>query len=366
MTSDLGTEQGTELSGDRPGGPAGDVAGAVAVRLSEVAGRARPGLDTAERAAALDRHRHRRPLQWAAAALVAVLLVSGAALSRSAVAPAEPEATATRQVWPRPPIIYQAPVRGSLADDADFLAAMTAREWSSPYGPDGEELTPFPSTRRVVYAADVPGGARWAVVVARTDLQWLVAWFTGPRGATPEEMELGSEATPLLGSEPLVLMDVSEETGPVVVLGEPGDGAEYSPSLDRAPDGQLVRDFQPLPVVDGVPTGEVTMPITYNAAELYVVRGDRRSYAGNQFAIGIPPWIDTTPPAGPTDDALFGACLTEFGFDVVGPGANGGSTWSSPGAGVSWSDPQEGQLTSAEQAVRDRQVDACIARATVG
>ena len=351
MSTDLGTDLGTDLTR------------AVAVRLDEVAGRAEPAPDTADRAVALDRARRRRVLQWAAAALVVVLLAAGAGLSRSVVTePADSTATAARGVYPRPPMLYTTPVRGSLADDEGFLAEMAGRDWSSPYGDDGAELTPYPTTRRVVYAADVPGGSRWVVVLGRNGVQWLVAWFTGPRDASPDEMTLALPASPFLGSEPLVLMDVSGTTGPVVVLAEPGDGAEYAPGLDRAPDGQLVRDFDPLPMTDGVPVGLVTMPVTWNAAQLFVLHDGERFLTGIQLVTGTPPWAMVSWGPNPPDDAVLAACLTEAGFVVAGDPLRGDVA----DVGVSWSDPVSGQLTSAEQAVRDRLVDGCYTRATGG
>jgi len=335
-----------------------DVAQAVAARLQQLADRARPAGETAARAAAAARSRQRR-VRWAAAALVVALFAGGASLTRSAVAePAAQDATATPRRDPVPPALYEEPVRGSLADDEEFLAAMEARTWSIALGYTGATLDPEPGTRRVVFAADVPGGHRWAVVLARSGVQWLVAWFAGPRGAEPRQMTEAAPPMPFLGSQPMALMDVSAVTGPLVVLAAPGRDAEYSPSLDRAPDGGLVRDFRPVPVVDGVPMGQVTMPITWGAEELRVLLDGADRGTATVLSTGVPPWAQQTAfGPGPVDDTVLGACLTGVGFDV---------TVSAGGQGVSWENPSAGQLSSAEQAVVDRQVDQCYAQATGG
>jgi hypothetical protein len=337
---------------------ADDVAQAVAARLQQLAGHARPADDTTARAVAASRDRQ-RVVRWAAGALVVVLLLGGASLARTAVAePASQQVLSAPRRDPVPPPVYDLPVRGSLDGDADFLAAMAERTWSIPLGYTGGTLDPEPGTSRVVFAGDVPGGHRWAVVLARSGVQWMLAWFAGPRGADPGQMVPAVEPMPFLGSQPIALMDVSEVTGPLVVLGEPGQAVEYSASLDRAPDGQLVRDFRPLPVVDGVPMGEVTMPITWGAEELRVVEDGSRRIVSAVLSTGAPHWGQPmTYGPGPVDDTVLSACLTAAGFDV---------RVTAGGQGVSWADPSSGRRSSAEQAVVDRQIDECYAQATAG
>ena len=248
-------------------------------------------------------------------------------------------------------------MRGSLAGDDAFLAAMLARDWSTSLGSTGEHVELDPGSRRVVFAADVPGGHRWAVVVARSGVQWLAAWFTGPGGAEPAQMTEAVPAMPV-GSEALVLMDVSAATGPLVVLAEPGLDAQYSPSLDRAPDGRLVREFAVLPVVDGVPTGEVTMPITWGGEAVQVLVGAASRGVSTVLTTGTPPWAAGMAfGPDPVDDAVLGSCLTEAGFTV---------DVTADGQGLSWAPAQTGQLSSAEQAVVDRQLDRCYLAATGG
>ncbi|KGH47076.1 hypothetical protein IN07_08955 [Modestobacter caceresii] len=332
-----------------------DVGQAVADRLHRIAERARPADDdrTAARAVALDRHRRRRAGSWTAGALAVVLLGTGASLARSAVtepaaAPTPAPVTST-YVAPRPPELVEAPTRGSLADDEEFLAAMAAAPWTGPVGPDGEVVdwglpAPEPGTQRVLYAADVPGGDRWAVVTARSGKEWIWAWFIGPRGAEPAEMTFTNGYMPLGVRERLALVGASAETGPLVVLGEPGLEVEYSPSLDRAPNGELVRDFTPLPVVDGVPLGVVDIPVTWNAGEVRVTSGVGQQPVYPVFGGRPPSW--PAFPTGPVDEALVAPCLEQLGLDVQ------------TGSGLSWEEPE--QLSSAEEAAREHEIAACF------
>lgn len=331
-----------------------DVGQAVAARLHEVAERARPADDgrTAARAVAVDRRRRRR---WVAGALAVVLLGTGASFARSAVteppAAAPLPATLAVSVAPPPPELAEAPVRGSLADDEEFLAAMADAPWTGPVGPDGQVVdwgapAPEPGTGRVVYAADVPGGHRWAVVIARFEAEWLWAWFTGVRGAEPAEMTSANGHVSLGGQERLALMDASADTGPLVVLGEPGLTAEYSPSLDRTPSGELVRDFAPLPMVDGVPLGVVGTPVTWTAGEVRITSSVAQP--------SLYPVFDRRPaswpayPTGPIDEALVAPCLEQQGLDVETE------------YGLSWGESEPPPMSSAEEAAREHEIAACF------
>jgi len=331
-------------------------------RLTRLAQHAAPlgGTGTAERAVAVAARRRQRTGRWAAGALAVVLLVTGAALTRPdpVVAAAQPGSTATARPTTTPPDLYLQPPRGSLAGDPAFLAAVAALPWTGLDPENGLSRRIDADSRRVVYAADVPGGHRWAVVLASYGAQWVLNWFTGPRGAEPGQLSEAYGPTVFYPSaQPIALMDVSGTTGPVLVLGEPGGTAEYSPSLDRAPDGTLGRTFTPLPVVDGVPLGLVTLPVTWGAGELYEVRDGERSQIDDWLTTGNPPWARTDLDVGAPDGEVLAACLTAQGFTVQA---------APPSAGVYFDDPRAGDLSSAEQAVRDQQSDDCFAAATGG
>ena len=343
----------------------------VGARLRQLASRA-PAADastTTERVRAVDRRRRQRGTRWVAAAAAVVVLGGGAVLARPADAPAVaetvpavaetvPVAEAVPATAP-PPAMYEQPPRGSLADDAGLLAQAAALPWSKVLDPGSGIMGPAePDTHRVVYAADVPGGHRWVVVMARWQDRWAVNWFAGPSGADPAQLTEAYAPVPWSEFAPLAVMDASGELAPLLVLGEPGTSAGYSPSRDRAPDGQLVRDFEPLPEVDGVLLGRVPTPVTWDAGELHEVRGQTRGRVLEVLVTGGAPWsswytgIDRLP-----DDAVLGTCLTALGLPVDdGPGQHD----------LSWTDIGRDDLASVEAAARDEAVATCHAQATGG
>ena len=332
----------------------------VRARLTRLAQRApRPDGDgTAERVLAVNRGRRLRAGRWVAAAVAVVVLGSAATLARPDDGVPAGQAAATTPSGPPPPAIYEQPPRGSLADDPEFLAAVAALPWSP--APSGSGYSrPFDGdSRRVVYAADVPGGHRWAVVMASYGTQWVVNWFAGPRGAAPADLSEAYGPTGYARALPLALMDVSAETGPLVVLADPGVGAEYSATLDRAPDGSLVRDFTELREVDGALVGLVRTPVAFGpdtSPELFQVRNGVRTPLGFTLTTGVPPWTPTEYPDSPPDPAAVSECLTTAGFEVEA---------APPSAGVYYSDPRTGELSSAEQAERDRASEACFLSAS--
>ncbi|MCZ2829265.1 hypothetical protein O2W14_10520 [Modestobacter sp. VKM Ac-2986] len=300
----------------------------VAARLRQLAARVPTApvdgtADTAGRVLEVGRHRQQRVVRWVAAGVAVVVLGAAATLARPDVTPVAAAAPTATRTAPTPPEVYEQPPRGSLADDEAFLAQAAVLPWSTPLDPaTGGAPEIELDTRRVVYAADVPGGHRWALVMARWRHQWAVTWFSGPRGAAPTELTEAHPAVPWSGRGPLALMDASAPRGPLLVLAEPGAAAEYSPSLDRAPDGRLVRDFDPLPVVDGALLGMVTTPVTWDAGEAYVLRDTARNQVLEVLYTGSPEWMTWYGSLdGPPDEAVLAACLTGLGFDVDdGPG----------------------------------------------
>ncbi|MCZ2818669.1 hypothetical protein [Modestobacter sp. VKM Ac-2984] len=291
----------------------------------------------------MDRLRRRSAGNWTAGALAVVLLGTGASLAGCSVtepAAAPAPAGPSTSVAPSPELV-EAPVRGSLADDQDFLAAMADAPWTDPDAPE-----PEPGTERVVYAADVPGGHRWAVVVARHEGRWFWTWFTGPRGAEPAEMTYAAGWIPLGPRERLALMDVSATTGPLVVLGEPGLEAEYSPSLDRAPSEELVRDFDPLPMVDGVPLGVVPIPVTLGSGEVQITSSEEQQQPLLTFPGESPSW--PAYPTRPVDSGLFTPCLERLGLTEEFE------------YGLRSDEAGRPPMSSAEEAALEHQIAACL------
>jgi DNA-directed RNA polymerase specialized sigma24 family protein len=152
------------------------------------------------------------------------------------------------------------PPRGSLARDAAFLDGLLRQPWAAPTGEIPVDVTPAPGTTRVLFAGDVPGG-RWALVTARARFaddrpdsldrdDALMAWFTGPAGAAPEDMRLSTYPYPLQPGSTPALMD--PRSGALVVVGAPGDVVEVSARAEVAADGSSSRTWTDAGTTDGV------------------------------------------------------------------------------------------------------------------
>jgi len=162
--------------------------------------------------------------------------------------------------------VLAGPTRGSLAGDAGFVGAVRQLPWA---GGDlaGSDVPDAPvASRRVVFAGDVPGG-RWALVVGeddarpvvddpelQTDLGALsdvaVAWFAGPPGAAPGQLELLGVPRGVDPQYPVALSDST--TGALVVVTAPGDQVEVSLRPEIAADGTVTRSWQPVDAPDGL------------------------------------------------------------------------------------------------------------------
>jgi hypothetical protein len=196
-----------------------------------------------------DRRRKERALAAVGAVLAVVLVAVPIALSRTADDPG-PAAPAHSSG------VYTTPTRGGLSDDLDFVEGVRRLPWTNgPAGSDGLEA-PLDS-RRVVYASDVPG-ARWALVAGASptalppdegvdpaDLgertSMVIAWFTGPSGATVEEMSLYSVPRVVRPDRPTALADTV--TGVAVIVAAPGDRIEVSRTASIDTDGTPTREY---------------------------------------------------------------------------------------------------------------------------
>lgn len=233
------------------------------------AGRPLPPTAAQQIAAALTttgRTRRRRRLRWAGGAVVVALLL--------ALVPLLPE-----RAEPVPPAdVYAGATRGSLARDADFLRDLRAQSWS---GTDLGTTSP-PARRRVVFAADVPGG-RWALVLSgEGTADSAAAWFTGPAGAPAGRLRLRSVVLDPDRATPVSLTDPA--TGALVVVAARGDAVTVSERPEVTAAGSLTRDFTELTASDGVAvTGLRPLP---GAQETAVrVRVER---AGRPLDVGPP------------------------------------------------------------------------------
>jgi len=325
-------------------------------RLARLAGHAPHPGDTAARVLAL-RTRHRRlgaaRLSGAAVVAVAVVLavVPGQQPPGPLLAPPAPVAAEAPG-----PSLYDVPTRGSLAGDAAFVAGVQAREWASPPNVALGVLSPPAGTRRVLFAGDVPGGHRWALVMGRVGDQLRTAWFAGRAGARPEQLALWLGEGDAAPGVPITLQDAAAPTGPLVVVGLPGDRVEYSPGQDRDADGRLVRHYAELPVVDGVALGEVTTPVVDHAGIAIAYRDEQIVAAGTPRTLNAP--LRGVPLHADPDTAYWlrlRDCLTPQGFRV---------TLAPSGRDLSWTGgpvtaPGGGELSSAELAENTAAFDRC-------
>ena len=243
-------------------------------------------------------------------AAVAALVVAMTTL----VGPAERPVSAVGVASPAEAVdVFTGPTRGSLAGDAAFVEGVRQLPWTTG-GSSGTGLPDAPlDTRRVVFAGDVAGG-RWALVVGantaqpeppdddparQTDLGALsdvaIAWFTGPPGASPDQLALQSVPRGVDPSLPAALHDPA--SGDLVVVTAPGDAVELSLRPDIAADGRVSRAWQPVGSPDGLAV--LALPPldgTYDTALRYRVTRD-----GAELTVTGP---DGVPGSGPAEVSL--------------------------------------------------------------
>ncbi|MGY1638815.1 hypothetical protein ACI78V_19375 [Geodermatophilus sp. SYSU D00742] len=222
--------------------------------------------------------------------------------------------------------VYAAPTRGSLAGDAAFVDGVRQLPWTS--GDGAGVPDPPPAERHVVFAGDVPGG-RWALVAGRnavvpaveapelqTDLgppgDVAIAWFVGPPGATPAQMELQSAPYGTDPWSPAALSDTA--TGALVVVAAPGDAIEVSLRPEIAADGTASRSWTAVAAPGGVAVLDVgRRDATVDQALRYrvtragqtVVRSPDGYADPARTAPEVEPgWLREPPPSAPADELV--------------------------------------------------------------
>lgn len=213
------------------------------------------GADTADRAVDAHRRQDRRRLRWAgvAAAAALVVAVTPAVLDRTG-----PSDTAATAVGTADLGLYDLPTRGSLAGDGDLVAQALAASWDDgiPLNDAGDVLDPLPDTRQVAFLGEVPGGQVWALVLGRTGTQLAQAWFADVDASDGVELQLVQSPQRTYGDVPLALADLDGATGPLVVVGLPGDRFEYAPDGSGGEPDRSVA-YGRLAAEDGVAVAEV-------------------------------------------------------------------------------------------------------------
>ena len=187
-----------------------------------------------------------------------------------------------RAAVPAPPAtVYAGPARGSLAGDEDFLRAVRNSGWAL-----AEET---PGSRRVVFAGDVPGG-RWVLLAAggTPSRPATTAWFAGPAGARPDQLELLSIRVAPDPAEPVAVAD--PVTGALVVVGAADDRVRVSERPEVTTDGSITRSFRELRTSRGVAVvGLPGVPLAVvSPVRLEVIRDQRRVAVPPPTVVGVP------------------------------------------------------------------------------
>ncbi len=305
--------------------PSEDVEEALRDDFAARAGRVPPpGPDLSRTVVAASRRSRRRRTAVVAAGLAAVLALGGVTLASDLFEAPAGRTDATIAPTVRDLGIYEVPTRGSLAGDESFVEDVRSIEWSEPMGWEGEWLAPVEADRRVLFAGEVAGGSRWALVMGRVGFQLLYVWFTGPAGAAGATLQPAAPPGRGGADEPMTLMDEGRPAATLVVVSLPGDEVAFSP------DGSA---WQPVPTDDGVAVGLVTPPTSLADAELRITRADgdvvHRSALVHLRPTGpyLPPGAGPGPAEDP-DGRQYGErmrdCLLSSGW-VVTAAAGGGA-----------------------------------------
>ncbi len=342
--------------------------------LAHLATRAAPprGVDTADAAIALSRRQRRTRVAWAGGAVVLAVLAGAvpALLPDAGPVPGRTATESTQQATQEPaPALTDLPARGSLAGDGEFLAGVAAIEWSAPLGLNGAALTPTASSRQVLFAGDLPGGRRWALVVGEDAGQGVSAWFGGPAGAAPVDLALLAPPERFSADEPVALLDGTGAAPLLVVVARPGDSARWSSGSIRFDDGSIDRLWTDLPGGDGVFVAEVDPP-AYDGADIVEVAATGRSALlrgvprtdGSPSRPALPvAWVQVSATTDPALRDRLTACLLPEGF-TVSTVAGGDVQYGYPDQPGRRSDVELAQI----QAGYDAVLTECLRRVTTG
>jgi hypothetical protein len=218
--------------------------------------------DLADRTRGLHRRRRRHQAAAVGLGLAAVLLFGTVPVLRGALPEVgTTDAAAPTTSAPLLKSLYDLPARGSLADDADWLAAVAGLPWTNTQ--IGQDADPPVESHRVLYAAEVPGG-RVALVMGQEGALLSSAWFTGPSGASAEQMSQAASSVRAFPDEPVALLDAAGGAGDpavLVVVSRPGDGIGYTAGQRVSATGALADDRVDLRVEDGTTVAAVSRPV---------------------------------------------------------------------------------------------------------
>ncbi len=335
--------------------------------LQRLAAQAAPprGADTADAAVALSR-RQRRTRATGAGGAVLLAVLAGAVPAVLPDAGPLPGRAAEDPPVRAALVLTDLPTRGSLAGDAEFVAGVAALEWSAPLGVEGAVLVPPASTRQVQFAGDLPGGRRWALVVGADQGLGVAAWFGGPAGATPAELTVLAPPERYTRDSIAALLDTTGAVPVLVVVGEPGDRARYSPGTVRLPDGSVGHVWTDLTGSGGALVAEVAAPSVDGAETIEIVRGgsfptELRPIRRIDESPTFPTWaLEEDVVADPAIREALAACLAPHGIAVQVLGDGGTSI--TPADGIASPGELSDEEIGAWQATSDAAVAACTAQ----
>ncbi|MCO7219144.1 hypothetical protein [Klenkia sp. PcliD-1-E] len=250
------------------------------------------GEETADLVVDLHRAQDRRRLRWAgvAAAIAVVVAVVPALVDRSGSGDATAVASGgTAEVAS----LFDAPTRGSLADDPEAVATALGASWETGIAGigAGQILDPLTENRHVAFVGEVRGGQVWALVMGRTSGQLAYAWFVDTEPTDGLALQLAGVPTRTTAAAPVGLLDVAGGSGYLVVVARPGDQVRYSPAVTSlfTPD---TSGFEDLPSTDGVvQTGVELPPSGVQAAPGISAVGEEGEVPAR--------WVDSFDSSGP-------------------------------------------------------------------
>jgi len=255
-----------------------------------------PPTDLADRVRRRHRSQRRAQALTAVAVAVVVAVFAGAASLVPALRPDRRSDTADRPSQGAG--ILGWPTRGSLAGNTEWVDAVRGLDWHVPAEIAAEVPDSPADTRHVAFAGDVPGG-RVALVAGEDDGHVVAAWFAGPSGAEPDDMEVVDLPRSVGRTDALALVQAASPTAPTVLLvavGPPGSSLDVTapPGVDAA--GGEVRARVDLPTEDGV--------AVYTLHGSWTLASEVRSRVGAGRPTIVMPTVaiagdpDGTPPTG--------------------------------------------------------------------
>lgn len=192
--------------------------------------------------------------------------------------------------------VLTGPTRGDLADDTLLLEGLKALSWTTVLPPEGmPSFNPPTQSRAVVYADDT-SASRTALVTGAVDGQVVGAWFTGPPGATADQMVLSNAPSPVGSDRPLIRLDTATTPNTLTVIGAPGDQVAVSDRVVVTAGGALDRDYIPLATGAGVASTVLDTTTVYGtAASVQITRAGQAIYRGAPWATQLPLELPTVP-----------------------------------------------------------------------